>query len=92
MSKDLQITVIRARLAKVTPGPWEHWDAVENGEKTGANCILYGGGTKRLAYCDTDMGYEQADANGEFIAKAPADIDFLLRRIEYLEVLLNAAQ
>lgn len=72
---DDPIRAIEARLAAITPGPWD----VELYEVLGPDRY----GQPEIAVCDTE-------ADAAFIAAAPADLRFLLDEVARLRAALNA--
>jgi hypothetical protein len=73
------LAAIEARLAKITPGPWEYDEA-----KTDP-LFVKGNSDAMLVWPDFDYSRENIsvkmeNADGEFIAHAPADIAALLAR------------
>lgn len=76
--------VIRERLEKATKGPW----------KIGAydkSCLYIPLGTA-ARLCRVDGIHEAAQANADFIAHAPTDIDALLAENERLRIRVDEAE
>jgi len=85
---DADLTVIKARLAAATPGPWSSlaakpgWDADVGIIAPGCECVL------AECFCEFkakgDRHPEWAEANAVLIAHAPTDLAALIEEVERL--------
>jgi len=95
---DRRIEAIAERLAKATPGEWERQAThIYAPGPTGANVCSIGEprASKYVGYTPLELGSEDGEeawANADFIAHAPADIAWLLSEVTRLESSLTQAR
>lgn len=76
MSDDERISEIRARLEKATPGPWQTWP---EGTEESVESVSLG-----RFVCHLNSNVRQFREDAALIANAPADIAYLLARVDAL--------
>jgi hypothetical protein len=83
MSSDEWIAEIRARLEAATPGPWQTWP---DGTEESVESVSVG---RFVCHLNSNMRQYREDA--ALIANAPADITYLLERLDALMAERDAA-